>query len=457
MVQRDARLLGGIYRIGQVMGNTSSLMTCTGYNRNTNDMVGLFVLDVPPVLHLYTVRQLLQPLEQRRAVQSPHVLAIHDWGVDGSRAYIVTAPPRGVTLRHILDTENIDFARALDFARQLARGLKALHEHEVVGLDLRPQLITVETTGIVDYVQIDDIGLRRLLRAFDTVHEQRNDTIDALDPRYAPPEYIQNAPVGTWSDIYQVGLLFFELVTGRLPYIGRTNAETGVLQNTHPIPSMQQYKHDVPAALQTIIDGTLVKDPYARFPSATALLDALDTIELDIPSPSSPLLLAQPGQVGMTTEMTSFEERPGPGHTLRPSTLLPSESRQGVSSETGVYAYLVFKQNTGEVRRIPLLAKEVIIGRLDPKRGVTPDVDLSDFDPRMTVSRQHARIRFSDNFFYLEDLKSRNKTRLGELVLIPLQSELIQHGDELRFGSVSMTFTIPGMIEQPTIRKPKEE
>ena len=94
-----------------------------------------------------------------------------------------------------------------------------------------------------------------------------------------------------------------------------------------------------------------------------------------------------------------------------------------------------------------------MVGRLDPKRGVSPDIDLSQFDPRMTISRQHARIRF-ENFFYIEDLKSRNKTRLGELTLTPLHAELLQHGDVVRFGSVPLVFKIPGM---PSVPVPKEK
>ena len=74
------------------------------------------------------------------------------------------------------------------------------------------------------------------------------------------------------------------------------------------------------------------------------------------------------------------------------------------------YLY-VYNRNTNDV-----------VGRLDPKHGVSPDIDLSEYDPRMTVSRQHARIRFEENFFYIEDLKNRNKTRLGDLTLTPLHA-----------------------------------
>src|SRR5262249_8191330 len=100
-------------------------------------------------------------------------------------------------------------------------------------------------------------------------------------------------------------------------------------------------------------------------------------------------------------------------------------------------------------QRLPIKDTYVIVGRVDPKRGIIPEIDLTTFDPQATISRQHARIRFERTFFYIEDLKSRNKTRLGELVLRPLKPELLQHGDIISFGSVRMTFRIPGEQDTP--------
>ncbi|HEV7237111.1 MAG TPA: hypothetical protein VGN15_13065, partial [Ktedonobacteraceae bacterium] len=115
MAQRDARQIGGIYRIGQVIASGGMLTTYTAYNRNTNDVVGLYVIESPPAFDAEAVSQMLQPLERRRAIQSPHVLRVYDCGIDGTRAYIATDPPRGMTLRYVLDNENMDLGRSIDF------------------------------------------------------------------------------------------------------------------------------------------------------------------------------------------------------------------------------------------------------------------------------------------------------------------------------------------------------
>ena len=445
MSQRDTKIIGSVYRIGQIVATKGLLTTCTAYNRNTNDVVGLFIIEVPPIFHSQMVQQILRPLAQRQRVKSPHILQVLDWGIDGSRAYIATNPPRGTTLRYVLDNENIDFRRIIDLSQQIALGLKALHVQGIAGIDLRPHLITVDTTGIEDRVQLDDVGLRIILSAFGYTNNHHDDDYGSLDPRYAPPEYLTDEQVGAWSDIYQVGLLLFEMATGRLPFVGRNTAETGVMQSTTPVPRMNSFKHDLPVSLQTIVDGALAKNPAQRFANADALLQALEQIQL--PDRSSRLQRTTGEeaafQPGGTIEMPPLLD----GTTVR---TLPNTQADtpvyGVPSQEGIYAYLSYEKDGFETASIPITEKNVVVGRLDPKRGVSPDIDLSQFDPRMTVSRQHARIRFEENFFYIEDLKSRNKTRLGELILTPLHAEMLHHGDIVRIGSVQLVFKIPGMV-----------
>jgi len=463
MPQRDPRLIGGVYRVGQAITSSDVLTHYTAYNRNTNDVVGLFVLELPPAIEPQAVQPLLQPLEQRRLVESPYVLRVYDWGIDGKRVYIATDPPRGVTLRHVLDNENIDLRRTLDFARQMARGLVALHAQGIAGMDIRPQLITVDSVAITDRVQLDDVGLRFLLNGLGYTGSQHPADIGYLDPRYMPPEYIQGSLVGPWSDIYQLGLLIFELVTGRLPFVGRNPAETGVLQGTAPAPRMAQFKHDTPALLQGIVDQALAKNPAERFASASALLDALEKVPLATRSfargdaPTAP----QGAPRGSTDEMLAIEGAATilTTPTKEPSAQAPGAAGEGTtySTEESVYARLYYEENGAETQQFAIIEPEVIVGRTDPKRRIRPDIDLTALDPKMTVSRQHARIRYAETFFYIEDLKSRNKTRLGELTLVPLKPEMLQHGDVVQFGAVRLVFKVPGMKDIPTLKADKRE
>jgi serine/threonine protein kinase len=464
MMQRDPRLIGGVYRTGQVITSSGALTHHTAYDRKTNDVVGLFLVELPPTVGAQTAQHLLQPLERRWLVESPHVIQVHNWGIDGRRIYIATDPPRGITLRQVLDNENIDLHRALDFAQQMTQGLIALHAQSIVGIDMRPQLITVDTVVVTDRVQLDDVGLRALLYELGYLTSQHPDDIVYLDPRYVSPEYIQGDPIGLWSDIYQVGLLIFELVTGRLPFVGRNPAETGVLQSTAPAPRMMQFKHDTPPVLQDIVDQALAKNPAERFASAAALLSALEAVQIapgpsmkgnvltasqDEPRQATKEIFAPGGDA--TVLATRMEE-------LSASTPDTSISMQAgvVEDATDVYARLCYEEDGLEAQQFAITSPDVIVGRTDPKRGLKADIDLTALDPKMTVSRQHARIRYAETFFYIEDLKSRNKTRLGELTLAPLKPELLQHGDVVQFGAIRLVFKVPGMKDVPALRAEKQ-
>lgn len=448
MSQRDSRLIGGVYMVGQVITTGGMLSTYTAYNRNTNDVVGLQVVEFPPDFDAYTVQQQLQPLEQRRSIQSPYVIRVHDWGIDGNRIYIATDPPRGMTLQHVLDNENVSIERALDIARQLAQGIKVLHEHGIVGVDMRPPLITVDEVNLTDRVQLDDIGLRTLLKSLGYIASHQTGDIGYFDPLYASPELVNGGMVDARGDIYQLGLLLFVLITGRLPFVGRNAAETGMLQSTAPVPRMQQFKHDTPPILQNIVDRALAKNPFERYPDAASFLTALENIPLRRFQTSDEMqrltreISSVGGDVALSATVIEGQDAPNDDKTIR-----------AVPEGVKIYANLCFEKEGQEVQRLALLQKNAIIGRTDPKRGITPDIDLTMFDPNMTVSRQHARIRYEETFFYIEDLKSVNKTKLGALTLTPMKPELLQHGDKLKFGSVNLVFRVPGMPDRPVFKE----
>jgi serine/threonine protein kinase len=464
MAQRDARLIGGIYRTGPIITSGEMLTTYIAFNHNTNDNVGLYVITLQTQEQIGIAQTLLQALAKRQGLYSSHVMRVLDWGIDENRAYIATDPPRGVTLQYVIDNENIDLKRSIDLIRQLLTGIKTLHKQGIYGLDLRPQLITIDTIGVDDRVQVDDIGLRALLLSLNYVASQQSGDIGFLDPRYCAPEFITNGRIGPWSDVYQAGLLLFTLVTGRLPFVGRTPAETGVLQNSNPVPSIQQYKHDASSALQEVIEQALAKDPAHRFPHADAFIHSLSLIP--IPAQARGYAYIESEQVSdvsrssisLTNEMPPLNADDLALAATIPPQLpnIPSTGPTGVSEAPtipGVYAYLCFEHSGNKIERIPITEKEVIVGRQDPKRGTRPDIDLSKLDPKMTVSRQHARIRFEETCFSIEDLTSHNGTWLSGRKLTPSQAEPLQHANTVRFGSVHMTFEIPGQSKSSTDKK----
>ncbi|WP_052889844.1 protein kinase domain-containing protein [Thermogemmatispora carboxidivorans] len=459
MTQQFSRLVAGVYRIGQVFTRAGSTVTsCTAYNRNTNDVVGLHLLALPPTSAFapQQLQSLFALLERRRQVHSPAVLPLHTWGLDGSWLYLVTDPPRGVSLRYLMDHEQIDLQRALEIVRQLLKGVEVLQTYGFMGLDLRPSFITVQVIEFRDYVQLDDLGLRPLIHALGLGASQQPDDIGFFDPRYLAPEELQGQPPGPWSDVYHAGLLLFELVAGRQPFVGRTVAETAFLQTSAPLPSLELYHHNTPNVVQALLEHALAKQPTQRFASVQAFLNALNAIQMPPPPERVPafgeitlLAGAEPPPSSATREIAAIETANDPSLA---QTLLQTPqgkaSLRSEDSEEGVLAYLCFEGGERPLR-LPIRGRNVVVGRADPRRHLYPDLDLTPLDSQMVVSRQHARIHFEETFFYIEDLKSHNGTWLGGLRLKPLKAELLQHGDHLRFGSLECVFRVPGQPDPP--------
>ena len=120
-----------------------------------------------------------------------------------------------------------------------------------------------------------------------------------------------------------------------------------------------------------------------------------------------------------------------------------------VPESATIYAFLDIQQNEQVVQHIAIKENQVVVGRVDPKRGITPDIDLTQFDTSSTVSRQHARICVDNSYFSIEDLGSRNKTQLGDLALTPQKPEILHNGDVISFGSVKATFRLLGTSSLP--------
>ena len=113
------------------------------------------------------------------------------------------------------------------------------------------------------------------------------------------------------------------------------------------------------------------------------------------------------------------------------------------------YAFLDIQQNEQMVQRIAIKENQMVVGRVDPNRGIAPEIDLTPFDTTNTVSRRHARIHLAKGSFFIEDLNSRNKTRLGSSILTPHRHEVLRNGDVVSFGSVKATFRLLGTSQLP--------
>ena len=154
-----------------------------------------------------------------------------------------------------------------------------------------------------------------------------------------------------------------------------------------------------------------------------------------------------PSQITIIRPRRNKDQEPAIGEQtiIRPKLHMGSV----VPESAKIYAFLDIQQNDQVVQRIAITENAQIVGRTDPRRGITPAIDLTPFDTANTVSRQHARIHIEKDDFFIEDLTSRNKTRVGEMPLTPHKLEMLHSGDVVSFGSVKAAFRLLGTSKLP--------
>jgi serine/threonine protein kinase len=224
-------------------------------------------------------------LEARAAsrIEHPHVVATHDLDeLSDGRPYLVMEFLRGHSLATVLDREGaLPLPRALRIVGQVLAALAEGHSFGIVHRDVKPENVVLETTrGGGDHAKLVDFGL-----AFWTgrsADESGNWVCGT--PEYVSPESVRGDAIDGRSDLYSVGVMLFELLTGKRPFEGSTPALTGLRHISEPVPSLRVFapRSAFPEALDALVMRALAKRPADRFRDANdmgkAVADALEDL-----------------------------------------------------------------------------------------------------------------------------------------------------------------------------------
>ena len=197
----------------------------------------------------------------------PNIVTVHDIGQDGNRHYIVMEFVDGRTIKQLVrlqDQQGPPLAvwRALDLAIQVCAGIGYAHRANLVHCDVKSQNILVTRD---DRVKVADFGIARALS------EATQHTADSQiwgTPHYFSPEQAAGQPASPASDVYAIGVVLFELLTGRLPFSAETHTALALKHMHEPPPRASEFNPLVPPQLDQILQKVMSKEPAARYRTA---------------------------------------------------------------------------------------------------------------------------------------------------------------------------------------------
>ena len=261
------------YEIIDKVGGGGMAEVFHGYDTVLHRDVGIKILRDQFIQDKDFVARFRQEACNAAGLSHPNIVNIYDFGSEHDINYIVMEYVVGRTLKEVItDSGALDYQTAVKYAIGIASALKQAHDHAIVHCDVKSQNILIDTKGVA---KITDFGIAR---AFGQPSEsEERGVIGSV--YYLSPEQAAGKPVTAQSDLYSLGVVLFEMITGQLPYDGDTPAEVARQHLTSPTPSARRYDPEIPYDLDAIVTKALAKNPLLRYKTDDDFLSDLRRVE----------------------------------------------------------------------------------------------------------------------------------------------------------------------------------
>ncbi len=213
----------------------------------------------------------VQEAKMIAALEHIHVLPVYDFGIQDNIAYIAMRLLRGGSLADLIDDGPIEVTRAVELFLQFAKGLSYAHSKGVIHRDLKPTNILLDESG---NAYLADFGLAKFIDSQSNVTKTGN---IVGTPAYMSPEQLRGEPIDYRSDVYSLGIVLYQMLTGQQPFSRETSDVVSVIYcnlEKEPIPPVAFNPH-IPLALQDIIFKAMQKNPSERYRSVNEMVMAV--------------------------------------------------------------------------------------------------------------------------------------------------------------------------------------
>jgi serine/threonine-protein kinase len=399
------KTIGG-YQIGEEIGQGGMAVVHRAHQPQLERWVAIKILQATEASGEEFLARFRREARAIAALRHPNILTIYDYGEERGTAFIVMEYVPGGTLKAGLTRQPMEWPDVATLIIPVGRALAYAHSQGIVHRDVKPANVLLARA---DWPLLADFGLVKL------IGQERGITRPGVSigtPAYHSPEQAAGEDTDHRSDIYALGVVLYELLTGRLPFEAQSPVQM-MMQRIHepPIPPRRLNPRVTPQ-LEAVILRALARDPAARHPTMDALVNDLSRLP------------GAPGRAALPPSQAAAPDGP--------------TARLGASSPTAGPRLVV--TGTGAALLLPQQG-EVLIGRADPGVAPQPEVDLGPHGGGQAgVSRHHARLLYGPEGWLLEDLHSTNGTFLNNVPLPPGQPVRVRSDDVIRCSQLTLIF-----------------
>lgn len=217
------------------------------------------------------VRRFQREALSASSLSHPNIVEMYDVGEDDGQYYIVMEYVDGKTLKQVLKSRGkLSITEVIDIMLQLTDGMAHAHDAYIIHRDIKPQNIMILSNGMI---KITDFGVAASLNS--TQLTQTNSVMGTV--HYLPPEQAQGKGSTIKSDIYSMGIMMYELLTGLVPYKGDNAVEIALKHLKEPVPSVRKVDPTIPQSIENIIIRATAKNPKNRYTDARSMHEDLKT------------------------------------------------------------------------------------------------------------------------------------------------------------------------------------
>lgn len=270
----SSKLLLGRYEIIEKIGEGGMSVVYKAKDRLLNRYVAIKILRPEFIKDENFIENFRKESQAAAGLSHPNIVNVYDVGREGNIHFIVMELIDGKSLSQIIEEQGrLDYKDAINIAQQVASALSLAHKNQIIHRDVKPHNILITSSGIA---KLADFGIARAVSK-ESIEEGNEKIMGSV--HYFSPEQARGAYVDERSDIYSLGIVLFEMLTGKVPFDGDNPISIALMHVNDPIPSVTSIVKGIPPQLEKVIEKATNKYQSNRYKSADEMITDLDNID----------------------------------------------------------------------------------------------------------------------------------------------------------------------------------